>query len=81
MNPEALEMKCPVCGKKNRPYMIAVDVGTWGEKVTANYNCAGEIGGFFKRKRPCKTTYKIIMTDEAARKAIDQLKQEGSGEP
>ena len=75
MNMEALEIVCPVCGRKNIPYEVAIDQGWQTTRVKAKYECNGNIKRLFRRARPCGTRYTIEWNDQEAARVIEKTKE------
>lgn len=74
MNLTDLEIKCPVCGRKNVPCELTIDQG-WQTRILAKYECGGSIKRLFRRARTCMTRYTVEWNDQEAARMIEQMKE------
>lgn len=74
MNLNALEVKCPVCGRVNTPHEIMIDQG-WQTRVTARFECHNSIKRLFRRDRPCETRYSVEWNGDEAARIIEKTKE------
>ncbi len=74
MKLKALETNCPVCGAKNAPIEVEVEIGNSELKVKAEYSCVGEIRRIFGRAKPCQTQYRIVLRGDAARRVESETR-------
>lgn len=72
MELKTLETKCPICESKNAPDEFTVEIGT-GVTVKAEYYCTGKVRRIFRRAKPCRTQYRVILRDDAAERVISEI--------
>lgn len=70
MKLETYELKCPVCGTKNVPVELTMEMGIGGPKVGASYQCAAWTKRPFRPAKPCRTRYKIELCGAEAVRAL-----------